>query len=164
MFEHVIIISSKCRTVNYPRLSRVLPVVKKPQGECGRERPYRKYVIDSLSQMRYNYSMKTRRTPRKDCNYIIYAMTSEKGDSYIGLTRKSLPNADKVVAERWRKHKSRAVNENRMWNLYVYLKSGGLAMNWRHEIIAVIRGRAEAYAYERELVKLIKPELNDQYL
>ena len=108
--------------------------------------------------------MKTRRTPRSDCNYIIYAMTSEKGDSYIGLTRKSLPNADKVVAERWRKHKSRAVNENRLWALYIYLKSGGLAMNWTHEIIAVIRGRKEAYAYERELVKLIKPELNDQYL
>ena len=105
-----------------------------------------------------------RRTPRSDCNYIIYAMTSERGDSYIGLTRKSLPNADKVVAERWRKHKSRAVNENRMWNLYVYLKSGGLAMNWTHEIIAIVRGRAEAYAYERELVKLFEPELNDQYL
>ncbi len=39
----------------------------------------------------------TRRTPRQDCNYIIYAMTSERGDSYIGLTRKSLPNADKVA-------------------------------------------------------------------
>jgi hypothetical protein len=35
---------------------------------------------------------------------------------------------------------------------------------WRHEIITVIRGRAEAYAYERELVKHIEPELNDQYL
>jgi hypothetical protein len=28
----------------------------------------------------------------------------------------------------------------------------------------VIRGRAEAYAYERELVKLIEPTLNDQYM
>jgi hypothetical protein len=28
----------------------------------------------------------------------------------------------------------------------------------------VIRGRAEAYAYERELVKQIQPELNDQYI
>jgi hypothetical protein len=27
----------------------------------------------------------------------------------------------------------------------------------------VIRGRKEAYAYERELVKLFEPELNDQY-
>ena len=108
--------------------------------------------------------MKTRRTPRSDCNYIIYAMTSERGDSYIGLTRKSMPNADKVVLERWRKHKSRARNENRMWALYIYLKSGGLAMTWTHTVIDVIRGRKEAYAYERELVKQIKPELNDQYM
>ena len=66
----------------------------------------------------------TRRTPRKDCNYVIYAMTSERGDTYIGLTRKSQPNVTKVVAERWRKHKSRARNENRLWALYIYLKSG----------------------------------------
>ena len=108
--------------------------------------------------------MKTRRTPRQDCNYIIYAMTSERGDSYIGLTRKSLPNADKVVAERWRKHKSRARNENRLWALYIYLKSGGLDMTWTHTVIDIVRGRKEAYAYERELVKLFEPELNDQYL
>jgi len=108
--------------------------------------------------------MKTRRTPRKDCNYIIYAMTSERGDSYIGLTRKALPNADKVVLERWRKHKSRARNEDRKWALYVYLKTGGLDLTWTHKIITIIRGRAEAYAYERELVKQVLPELNDQYL
>ena len=88
----------------------------------------------------------TRRTPRSDCNYIIYAMTSERGDSYIGLTRKSLPNTDKVIAERWRKHKSRAKNENRLWALCIYLKSGGLAMTWTHVIIAVVLGRAEADA------------------
>jgi hypothetical protein len=28
----------------------------------------------------------------------------------------------------------------------------------------VIRGRAEAYAYERQLVKTLQPELNDQYI
>jgi len=27
-----------------------------------------------------------------------------------------------------------------------------------------VRGRAEAYAYERSLVKHIQPELNDQYM
>jgi hypothetical protein len=37
-------------------------------------------------------------------------------------------------------------------------------LGWQHEVICVIRGRAEAYAYERELVKLFQPELNDQYL
>ena len=108
--------------------------------------------------------MKTKRTARRDCNYIIYEMVSERGENYIGLTRKSLPNADKVVAERWRKHKSRARNENRLWALYIYLKSGGLAMTWTHTVIDIVRGRKEAYAYERELVKLFEPELNDQYL
>jgi hypothetical protein len=108
--------------------------------------------------------MKTKRTARKDCNYIIYEMVSERGENYIGLTRKSLPNADKVVAERWRKHKSRARNENRMWALYIYLKSGGLDLAWHHRVIAVIRGRKEAYEYERHLVKEFRPTLNDQYL
>ena len=106
----------------------------------------------------------TKRTARTDSNYIIYAMTSERGDSYIGLTRKGKLSETKAVLERWRKHKSRARNENRMWALYIYLKSGGLDMAWTHTVIDVIRGRKEAYAYERELVKIMEPELNDQYL
>lgn len=101
---------------------------------------------------------------RKDCNYIIYEMVDELGNNYVGLTRKALPNADRVVAERWRKHKSRARNENRLWTLYVYLKTGGLELAWTHRILAVIRGRAEAYAWEREYVKAHQPTLNDQYL
>jgi hypothetical protein len=108
--------------------------------------------------------MTTRRTPRKDSNYIIYEMVDELGNNYIGLTRKSQPNVTKVVNERWRKHKSRARNENRLWALYIYLKSGGLELEWTHRVLAIIRGRAEAYAYERSLVKELEPTLNDQYL
>jgi len=121
-------------------------------------------LVDSSGSECYNLTMTTRRTPRKDCNYIIYEMVSETGENYIGLTRKSQPNATKVVAERWRKHKSRARNENRLWALYIYLKSGGLDLAWTHKVWATVRGRAEAYAYERELVKQAKPTLNDQYL
>jgi hypothetical protein len=91
-------------------------------------------------------------------------MVDQHGENYIGLTRKSLPNVNKVVLERWRKHKSRARNENRTWVLYEYLKMGAVDWEWSHRVIAVIRGRAEAYAYERELVKTRKPSLNDQYL
>jgi len=101
---------------------------------------------------------------RSDCNYIIYEMMSERGENYVGLTRKAQSNENKVVAERWRKHKSRARNENRLWALYVYLKTGGLDLAWTHRIIAVIRGRAEAYAWERQYVKQHRPSLNDQYL
>jgi len=126
------------------------------QNECG-------VSVDSLARLCYNTTMTTRRTPRKDCNYIIYEMVSEHGENYIGLTRKSLPSVTKTVLERWRKHKSRARNENRLWALYIYLKSGGLDLAWEHRVITVIRGRAEAYAYERSLVKELQPTLNDQY-
>ena len=103
-----------------------------------------------------------RRTARKDSNYIIYAATHE-GKTYIGLTRKGSTTVNKAVKERWRKHVSRAHNEDRDWELYRYIKAGNWT-DWEHEVITVIRGRAEAYAYERELVMLYAPELNDQYL
>jgi len=121
-------------------------------------------LVDSSCVECYNLTMTTRRTPRKDSNYIIYEMVDELGNNYIGLTRKSQPNVTKVVNERWRKHKSRARNENRLWALYIYLKSGGLELEWTHRVLAIIRGRAEAYAYERSLVKELEPTLNDQYL
>jgi hypothetical protein len=108
--------------------------------------------------------MKTKRTARKDSNYIIYEAVSERGENYIGLTRKGSTTVTKAVKERWRKHLSRARNENRLWALYIYLKSGGLDMAWEHRVITVIRGRAEAYAYERSLVKDLEPTLNDQYI
>ena len=122
-------------------------------------------MVDCLPDLRYNNTMmKTKRTARKDSNYIIYEAVSERGENYIGLTRKGSTTVTKAVKERWRKHISRARNENRLWALYIYLKSGGLDMTWEHKVITVIRGRAEAYAYERELVKHMEPELNDQYL
>jgi hypothetical protein len=104
----------------------------------------------------------TKRTARRDSNYIIYAAT-HNGSSYIGLTRKGSVSVNKAVLERWRKHISRAKHEDRDWEIYRYIKAGNWT-NWAHEIICVIRGRAEAYAYERELVKLMQPELNDQYI
>jgi hypothetical protein len=101
---------------------------------------------------------------RSDCNYIIYEAVDERGENYVGLTRKSQPSEAKTVRERWRKHLSRARNENRLWTLYIYLKTGGLEHEWTHRVIAVIRGRKEAYAWEREYVKAHRPSLNDQYL
>jgi hypothetical protein len=37
-------------------------------------------------------------------------------------------------------------------------------MTWEHTVIDIIRGRKEAYATERIIVKAVEPELNDQYL
>ena len=101
---------------------------------------------------------------RSDCNYIIYEAVDEAGMNYIGLTRKSESTVAKSVLERWRKHKSRARNENRLWALYVYLKTGGLELAWEHRVLEIVRGRKAAYAREREIVKELAPTLNDQYL
>ena len=108
--------------------------------------------------------MARERKIRSDCNYIIYEAVSAAGENYIGLTRKSESTVRKSVLERWRKHKSRARNENRLWALYVYLKTGGLDLAWEHRVLEIVRGRKAAYAREREIVKELAPSLNDQYL
>ena len=103
-----------------------------------------------------------KRTARKDSNYVIYVAT-HNGKSYIGLTRKGSVSAPKAVKERWRKHISRAKNEDRDWTVYNYIRAGNWT-EWEHEVLAVIRGRAEAYAWERAWVKEHLPSLNDQYV
>ena len=104
----------------------------------------------------------TKRTARRDSTFIIYvAMHNEL--AYIGLTRRGTTTATRAVKERWRKHISRAKHEDRAWELYKYIKSGNWD-GWTHTVLDIVRGRAEAYAYERELVKLLEPELNDQYM
>jgi hypothetical protein len=105
-----------------------------------------------------------RRTARKDSNYIIYEAVSESGENYIGLTRKTETTVARSLKERWRRHVSRARNENRAWKLYEFMRAGGLDMAWEHRVLAIIRGRAEAYAWERAVVKQQQPSLNDQYL
>ena len=113
-----------------------------------------------LAVWHYNRNMK--RTARKDSNFVIY-VARHNGNEYIGLTRKGKTTVVKAVKERWRKHISRAKHEDRDWEIYRYIKAGNWT-DWEHEVITVIRGRAEAYAYERELVKLFQTNLNDQYM
>ena len=103
-----------------------------------------------------------KRTARKDSNFVIY-VARHAGNEYIGLTRKGSTTVGRAVKERWRKHVSRAKNEMRDWVIYNYMREGNWT-DWEHEVITVIRGRAEAYAYERELVKMFEPSLNDQYI
>jgi len=133
---------------------------------AGGEPEDNRYVpVDGLAGLCYNMlMMKTRRTPRKDSSYIIYEAVDQRGHNYIGLTRKTQSTVGRSISERWRRHLSRARNENRLWALYVYLKTGGLEHRWEHRVLEIVRGRAEAYAREREIVKAVKPTLNDQYV
>jgi hypothetical protein len=107
--------------------------------------------------------MKTKRTPRSDCNYVIYEVTSSEGANYIGLTRQGKRTPKKAVHIRWLKHQSRARRENKDWTLYRYLRKIGLKITWKHKVLEVVRGRTEAYALEREIIKAWAPHLNDQY-
>lgn len=106
----------------------------------------------------------TRRTARKDSSFIIYEAVSETGENYIGLTRKTESTVLKSLKERWRRHLSRARCEDRAWRLYEYMRAGGLEETWDHRVLAIIRGRAEAYKQERLIVQAQRPTLNDQYV
>jgi hypothetical protein len=110
-------------------------------------------------------TLKKRRQPRRDCSYVIYESVCEvTGANYIGLTRRGSTTVARAVAERWRRHLSRARNESRPWALYLYLRTGGADLAWQHRVLEVVRGRAQAYRREQELVKTLKPQLNTQYL
>ena len=132
-------------------------MAKTQRNEC-------EILVDFWADLCYTKNMMKKRTARKDSNYVIYLARDQRGETYVGLTRKGERTVSGAVKERWRKHLSRARNETRLWALYVYLKTGGLAHSWEHEVLAVIRGRREAYAWERDWVKANKPSLNDQYL
>lgn len=99
---------------------------------------------------------------RRDSNYVVY-VASHNGQSYIGITRKNSVTAKTAVHRRWLKHLSRARCEQRDWALYRYIQKGAWT-GWSHEVITVIRGRAEAYEFEQGLVEAFQPELNTQYV
>ena len=91
-------------------------------------------------------------------NHIIYEITVN-GLKYIGITYK-----DKTVLHslqrRAHKHYYRATVERKDWLLCEALR--GLAS--KHEIdirpLEIVRGKEAAHKRERELIKLMKPELN----
>jgi hypothetical protein len=107
----------------------------------------------------------TRRTARKDCLFVIYEwQSSEEGQTYVGLTRKTEGSILGSVVARWKKHESRAQHEpEKDWPLYEHLRNGGARVGWRLVVLEVVRGRAEAYARERDVVKERRPTLNLQY-
>lgn len=107
----------------------------------------------------------TRRKPRKDCNYVIYKIADQEGNTYIGLTRKTESTPLKSVKRRWGKHISRAKCDKAIeWALYQHIRLVGYDAKWKHEILEIIRGRKEAYARERQIIMDKKPNLNEQYL
>jgi hypothetical protein len=119
-------------------------------------------VVDIDVESVYHIIMKNRRKTRCDCNYVIYQMMTDCGQSYVGLTRKTESTPLRSLKARWRRHLSRARCDALGWALYTYLRENESA-KFSHKILEVVRGRKEAYSRERELILELKPSLNTQY-
>ena len=66
---------------------------------------------------------------------------------------------NKSVLTRFNKHVYRSRTEDKSWALYETMRERGVE-SFVKSIVAVVRGKAEAHAQERELIKQYQPNLN----
>jgi hypothetical protein len=99
------------------------------------------------------------RKKRTDRTHIIYELRIA-GASYIGVTAKTESTINKSVLARAAKHYYRAKTETKDWLLCEALR--GLASKHDIEVLVheTLRGKQLAHQRERELIKLLNPELN----
>lgn len=101
---------------------------------------------------------KTFRKRRADRTHIIYQIDSGR-DFYIGVTAKTESTVLKSVKTRINKHIYRSRTEDKSWLLYEALRQRGTgAFSFR--ILEVVRGKREAHARERQLIRELSPNLN----
>ena len=97
------------------------------------------------------------RKKRSDRNYILYSL-NVNGESYIGLTVANGRAYWNALKLRVQKHISRSIREDKDWSLCKAIRNADVI---EYEVLEVIRGRADAYQRERELIKQYQPSLND---
>lgn len=98
------------------------------------------------------------RKKRTDRNHIIYTIIVE-GKEYVGITYKE-GTVLQSLKRRAHKHWYRATKEQRMWNLCVALRSLQAEDCIDIRPLEIVRGKAQAHARERELIRTMKPALN----
>jgi len=103
-------------------------------------------------------SKKAPRKKRTDRTHVIYKITSGR-DFYIGVTAKTESTVLKSVKTRINKHIYRSRSEDKSWLLYEAMRDRGTD-TFTFEIVAVIRGKAQAHQAERELIRQLRPNLN----
>ena len=99
-----------------------------------------------------------KRKARTDRNHIVHSLTIGKLE-YIGVTYVQARSPSKSLARRWRKHVTRALTEGRDWKLCKAIRKFG-AEAFEVQVVEVVRGKAQAHAYERDLIRMLKPKLN----
>ncbi len=112
-------------------------------------------LVDTLAVRSYNTSMKK----RSDRNHIIYTIQGPQG-SYIGVTAKTESTVLKSVRSRVAKHFYRAQKETKNWALCELLRTYASKDDVDVRVLEIVRGKREAHARERELIRTLNPFYN----
>tara|TARA_B100000212_G_C27247252_1_gene478576 strand:+ start:186 stop:539 length:354 start_codon:yes stop_codon:yes gene_type:complete len=99
------------------------------------------------------------RKRRNDRNHVIYQITAPNGDRYIGITFSRGRAFKRSAKIRWEAHVRNAMDYGRMNLLSLSIREHG-AKNFKREVLEIVRGKQNAHDRERELIKIIEPELN----
>lgn len=98
-----------------------------------------------------------KRKPRSDRKHVVYELQLAT-KSYIGVTR--LKRTAAISARRrFLKHVNRAMTEGRDWALCKAIRKHG-PESFDVIVLVVVRGKTEAHALERQLIREKKPVLN----
>lgn len=99
------------------------------------------------------------RKRRNDRNHVIYMLTSPEGERYVGVTfsrRRAFKRSAKI---RWEAHVRNALDYDRQNLLSLAIRLHG-PKSFTREVLEVVRGKQNAHDRERQLIRLLKPELN----
>lgn len=100
------------------------------------------------------------RKRRSDRNHLVYEIECiPTGHTYIGITVMKGIAKKRTLMQRWKAHQYKANTLQEDWALPKAIRKYGVD-NFDIRILEMIRGKAEAYAYEAELINEIKPKLN----
>ena len=93
------------------------------------------------------------RKRRTDRRHLIYVLTNTVTlERYVGVTVSLDRSGKKSLEARWKRHVTRATNQDKSWNLCRSIREYG-AESFTQEIIHFIRGKAPAFKLETELRK-----------
>lgn len=99
------------------------------------------------------------RKRRNDRNHVIYQIIAPNGDRYIGITFSRGRAFKRSAKIRWEAHVRNAVDYGRMNLLSLSIREHGVK-SFKREVLEIVRGKQNAHDRERELIKIIQPELN----
>ena len=100
------------------------------------------------------------RKRRSDRNHLIYRVENScTGDFYIGVTVAVGRGHQKSLLTRWKRHVYKAVKLGVDWEFSAAIREHGESA-FRIEMLEVVRGKAEAFQRETQLINALRPAYN----